>query len=394
MRHLTVAIAVLATGLACSTTTKESPISTDATVSPREILQDDDGNPVGVMAGGTLFLSGVTPADSNAAIADQTNSAMVRLGEVLGMAELGYSHVVSCHVNLSDMDNYAEMNSVYGSFYEEGRYPARTTVEMPGLPDGAGILLLCVAYADASEISVIRPPADRIPSAMGPYSSAVRAGRTVYVSGQGGRHPTTSEISDTAGGQAAQTLRTIGVILEAAGLAHDNVVLANSYFPPSTVASDVNAEFEAVFSTGGAPSHSNVPLARLPGDIAVEITFIAVDDNYVTRLFMHDQEPTAVSSPVSLSGGVAYTSAMTGRGETFRDQVSSAIDTQEAALELALMGLSNVVRVVAYLSDMGDLGELRAVLAERFPDGPPALAAVQTRHAEGSLVELEMIGVK
>ena len=387
------ALLALAFGLACSSVPEEPAQSGVAPVSPRQVFEDS-GVTAAVMAGKTLYLSGITSTDSQAAIADQTRDAMERLGEVLGLAGLDYSHVVSCHVNLSDMDNYAGMNAVYGSFYEEGRYPARTTVEMPGLPDGAGILLMCVAYADASEISVIRPSADQIPPAMGPYSSAVRAGGTVYLSGQGGRDPASGEISDSAGGQAAQTLRTIGVILEAADLGYDNVIQATSYFPPSADASEINAEFETVFSAGGAPSHSNVALARLPGDIAVEITFVAVDDSYVTRLFMHDTVPSAVSSPVSLSGGVAFAAATTGIGESFRDQATNALEAQATALGLALMDLPHVVRVIAYLSDMSMLAQLRQVLAERFPENPPALAAVQTRHVEGSMVALELIAVQ
>lgn len=393
MRLRSALTAALAVGLACSSAPPEPRAGSGAPESPREEFERQ-GETVGVLAGGTLYLSGVAPADSQAAIGDQTRSAMERLGEALGMAGLGYSHVVSCHVNLSDMDNYAEMNAVYGSFYEEGRYPARTTVEVMGLPGGAGVLLLCTAYADASGIAVIRPPSEQIPPAMGPYSPAVRAGSTVYVSGQGGRDPITGEISDTAAGQAARTLETIAVILEAAGLDFGNVVLANSYFPPSTEAGDVNAEFAAVFSAGGAPSHSNVPLSRLPGDIAVEITFVAVDDSYVTRLFMHDSEPTPVTSPVSLSGGIAYAAAVTGTGETFADQVASALETQAAALRLASMDLPNVVRVVAYLSDADRLAELRSLLADGFGGRRPSLAAVQTRHAAGDTIALEMIAVQ
>ncbi len=394
MRYLRAVVSILVTGIACFTPTEPSGTDKAPTVTPRQVLHDDDGLTVAVMAGETLFLSGVTPADTNAPIARQTQSAMERLGAVLAMQGLDFSHVVSCHVNLSDMDSYAAMNSVYGGYFAEGRYPARTTVEMAGLPDGAGVLLLCIAYADAAGISIIRPPSDRIPPAMGPYSSAVRAGHTVYLSGQGGRHPTTGLIPETSIGQVEQTLHTIGVILASAGLGYDNVVLANSYLPPSTEASGIDAGFEAIFKIGGAPSHSKVPLTRLPGDIAVEITFVAVEDDYVTRLFMHEQEPTAVSSPVSLSGGVAFASAMTGDGDSFRAQLSSAVDTQEMSLGLASMGLPNVVRIVAYLSDLSDIGELHVVLEERFPDGLPALAAVQVRHAGESQVALEMIAVQ
>ncbi len=385
--------AVLA-GIGCSPSTTEDIGSLAPATSERETIRDDNGRTLAVLAGKTLYLSAVQPIDAAASIADQTTSSMDRLGETLSKAGLDYSHVVSCHVHLSDMENYADMNSVYGSYFAEGGYPARTTVEMPGLPEGAGILLMCVAYGDSSEIEVVRPPASEIPPAMGPYSSAVRAGRTVYLSGQGGRNPATGEIAQSAEEQAEQTLQTIGTILGAAGLAYENTVLANSYLPPTSTSEAIDSAYENRFDPGGAPSRSNVALSRLPGDIAVEITFVAVDDNYLTRLFMHDQAPTAVSSPASLSGGVIYTSAMPGKGETFRDQVLDALETQDSALQLALMDLSNVVRMTAYIGSMSDLEELRTVLSEALPGTLPALTAVQTRHAADSGVSLEVIAVQ
>ncbi len=355
---------------------------------------DDRGQTLAVLAGKTLYLSGVGPSDIRAEIGDQTRSAMDRLGEILARAELDHSHLVSCHVHLADMDSYSGMNSVYGSYFEEGSYPARTTIEMPGLPDGAGVLLMCVAYADPAGIAVVRPPSEEIPPAMGPYSPAVRAGATVYLSGQGGRDPVTGTIAESTPGQAEQTLRTIGAILGAADLGYDNAVLGNSYVPPSADVAAVQAAFESVFSPGGAPSGSTVALSRLPGDILVEITFVATSDRYVTRLFMHDQPPSGASSPVSLTGGVAYTSATPGTGETFREQFESAASAQASALNLAILGLPNAVRVIAYLSDMENLSELRELMAETFPVDPPALTAVQTRADGGSLVALEMIAVQ
>ena len=379
---------------ACSPEATEDGGTSVRPTTEREAIRDADGHTLAVLAGKTLYLSGVAPSDVSAPIADQTTSAMSRLGQTLGRAGLDYSHVVSCHVHLADMDHYADMNSVYGSFFDEGSYPARTTLEVPALPEGAGILLMCVAYSDPSEIEVVRPPATEIPPAMGPYSPAVRAGRTIYLSGQGGRNPTTGELADSTAEQAEQTLRTIGTILGAAGLAYDNTVLASSYFPPDSEAAAIDGAYEDIFDPGGAPSRANVALSRLPGDIAVEITFVAVDDNYVTRLFMHDQVPSAISSPASLSGGVVYTASVAGQGESFEEQVLHTLQTQESALELALMGLSNVVRVTAYLSAMDDLEELRAVLSEAFPGPAPALTTIQARNPAESDVSLELIAVQ
>lgn len=347
-----------------------------------------------LLADQTLYLSAVAPSDASAEIGQQTHSAMDRLGEILGMAELGYSHVVSCHVHLADMENYAAMNSVYGSYFSEGGYPARTTVELPGLPGGVGVLLGCIAYADAEGIEVVRPPEDEIPAPMGPYSPAIRAGGTIYLSGQGGRDPSTGKLAASAAEQAEETLQTIGIILRAAGLTYENAVLAISYLASSAEEAAIDGAFEAVFSPGGAPSRSMVALSELPGGIAVEITFIAVEDSYATRLFRHDHPATATSSPASLSGGVLYTSSMAGMGETFRSQFEHAMQAQAQGLGLAFLDLRQVVRVTAYLRDLDRLEELRALLDETFPENPPAATVLQTRNPSDSEILLELIAVK
>ena len=388
------ALLVILLSAACSPPSEDLGSVGTPPESPRQVFRDENGTVLGVQVAKTLYLSAVGPADPQAPIAAQTRSAMESMGGTLGEAGLDYSNVVSCHVHLSDMDNYADMNSVYGGFYEEGQYPARTTLELPGLPQDAGVLLMCIAYTDSTEISVIKPPADQIPPAMGPYSSAVRAGRTVYLSGQGGRNPQTGELPPVPSDQAEQTLRTIRTILAAADLTFDNVLLASSYVPPSTAQADIESVLADSFSPGGAPSGARVGLSRLPGGIAVEITFIAADDNYITRLFMHDEPPDSVSSPASLSSGVIYTSAMAGDGSTFEEQFESALAKHTTALDHALMDLTQVARVVAYVADMDDLQELQSLVSSAFPGSEPALVAVEVRHPEGTDVALEMIAVK
>lgn len=388
------ALLVILLSAACSPPSEDLGSVGTPPESPRQVFRDENGTVLAVQVAKTLYLSAVGPADPQAPIAAQTRSAMESMGGTLGKAGLDYSNVVSCHVHLSDMDNYADMNSVYGGFYEEGQYPARTTLELPGLPQDAGVLLMCIAYTDSTEISVIKPPADQIPPAMGPYSSAVRAGRTVYLSGQGGRNPQTGELPPVPSDQAEQTLRTIRTILAAADLTFDNVLLASSYVPPSTAHADIESVLADSFSPGGAPSGARVGLSRLPGGIAVEITFIAAGDNYITRLFMHDEPPGSVSSPASLSSGVIYTSAMAGDGSTFEEQFESALAKHTTALDHALMDLTQVARVVAYLADMDDLQELQGLVSSAFPGSEPALVAVEVRHPEGTDVALEMIAVK
>ena len=78
-----------------------------------------------MLSDSTLYLSAISPTDPNSPIADQTHSAMRRLGEILGMAGIDYPQVVSCDVQLSDMENYAAMDEVYGSDFPEVDFHAQ-----------------------------------------------------------------------------------------------------------------------------------------------------------------------------------------------------------------------------------------------------------------------------
>ena len=394
MRGLTGPLCAVLLLTACSPFGDEAADAPATAPSERQTVLSDDGGTEGVLAGGTLYLSGILPPDSSAPVADQTRAAMERMGQVLGKAGLDHGHVVSCHVHLADMESYSEMNAVYGSFFDEGAYPARTTVEVPGIPGGAGVLLMCIAHADRSEISVVSPPAGETPPAMGPYSSAVRAGRTLYVSGQGGRDPATGQLADSTGGQARTTLQTIGAILAAGGLAVDNAAMVSSYVPPAGDGEEVARVFDELFPPGGAPSRVPVSLSRLPGDILVEITFVAVDDPYINRLFMHDQAPTAGSSPAALTGGVLYASSMTGQGETFQEAAADALSTQLSLLQLASMDWQHVARMTVYLADVAVQNELMAVIGETLPAPLPAISVMQTRHPDGSRIAVDLIAVQ
>ncbi|MEO5822767.1 MAG: RidA family protein, partial [Vicinamibacteraceae bacterium] len=152
--------------LACAT-----PVSAQRRVIRPEGAPADRPYSPGVLVGQTLYISGqlglpgtgATPATMDA----QARQALDGVGAVLKAAGLGYEHLVKCHVYLANMDDYAAMNAVYGSYFTD-RVPARTTVQAVALPAGAGIQVTCVAYADLTRISVVRPPAGSLPAPLGP----------------------------------------------------------------------------------------------------------------------------------------------------------------------------------------------------------------------------------
>ncbi|RKR75036.1 Rid family detoxifying hydrolase [Frondihabitans australicus] len=99
---------------------------------------------------GLLFLSGQTPIDpASGALVEggielQTRRIFANLAEVLAAATLTLDDVVKASVYLTSMDDFAEMNKVYGEVFTEP-YPARTTVAVAALPLGAKVEIEVVA---------------------------------------------------------------------------------------------------------------------------------------------------------------------------------------------------------------------------------------------------------
>jgi 2-iminobutanoate/2-iminopropanoate deaminase len=97
-----------------------------------------------VWAGDILYLSGQTGADPatgkivEGGVAAETQQIMKGLSAVLGAAGLGMGYVVKANVYLTDIQDFAAMNKVYESFFDEPR-PARTTVAVSALPGGAHV---------------------------------------------------------------------------------------------------------------------------------------------------------------------------------------------------------------------------------------------------------------
>ncbi|CAF4797075.1 unnamed protein product, partial [Rotaria sp. Silwood1] len=66
------------------------------------------------------------------------------LGEVLKAAGVSYKNVIKVNVFLQDMNDFAAMNAVYAEVFPE-RYPARSAVQVAGLPLNAKVEIEAVA---------------------------------------------------------------------------------------------------------------------------------------------------------------------------------------------------------------------------------------------------------
>ena len=67
-------------------------------------------------------------------ITTETTQVMENLKAVLDAAAMTFEHVMKTSIFISDMNNFSEINAVYGSYFNETTAPARETVQVARLP--------------------------------------------------------------------------------------------------------------------------------------------------------------------------------------------------------------------------------------------------------------------
>ncbi len=114
------------------------------------------------------------------------------------------------------------------------------------------------------------------PAAIGPYSQAILAGNTLYCSGQIAIIPETGElIQNDIQAEAHQVLKNLGAVLKEAGMGYSDVVRATVFLKDLNDYGKINDVYKEYF-TENPPARAAVQVARLPKDVSVEISLIAV----------------------------------------------------------------------------------------------------------------------
>jgi 2-iminobutanoate/2-iminopropanoate deaminase len=122
----------------------------------KKVLRSEDApQPVAsysqaVRAGKFVFCSGQIPIDPRTrelvtgSIEEQTRRVLDNLGAVLAEAGLGYGDVVKCTVFLAELKDFSAFDTAYAHYFGASP-PARSTVQVSGLPRGARIELEAIA---------------------------------------------------------------------------------------------------------------------------------------------------------------------------------------------------------------------------------------------------------
>ncbi|HCA71247.1 MAG TPA: reactive intermediate/imine deaminase [Ruminococcaceae bacterium] len=117
--------------------------------------------------------------------------------------------------------------------------------------------------------------AKNAPSAVGPYSHAIKAGNTLYLSGQLGLDPISGELPVGVEAQARQSLKNIGAVLAAADMSYADVVKTTVFLADIQDFAAINAIYGEYFKTA-CPARSCMQVAALPKNALFEMEAVAV----------------------------------------------------------------------------------------------------------------------
>ena len=120
------------------------------------ILTENAPAPIGpynqaVLKGNTLYTSGqiaFNPATGELItdrIETETEQVMQNMKAVLETAGMTFENVVKTTIFIIDMNDFAKINTVYGSYFNEKTAPARETVQVAGLPKNVNIEISMIA---------------------------------------------------------------------------------------------------------------------------------------------------------------------------------------------------------------------------------------------------------
>ncbi len=104
-----------------------------------------------ILSGNTLYTSGqigINP-ESGELILDsieaETKQVMENLKAVLDAAEMTFENVIKTSIFVADMHQFAKINAIYGTYFNEATAPARETVEVANLPKFVNIEVSMIA---------------------------------------------------------------------------------------------------------------------------------------------------------------------------------------------------------------------------------------------------------
>lgn len=117
----------------------------------------------------------------------------------------------------------------------------------------------------------------KAPEPVGPYSQAILANDTLYISGQIAIDSTSGNlINDTIENETRQVLNNLQAVLQKVDMTMENVIKCSVFVSDMDNYSRINEVYAEFFRESTAPARALVEVSRLPKDVNIEISAIAI----------------------------------------------------------------------------------------------------------------------
>ncbi|MBQ0117319.1 MAG: Rid family detoxifying hydrolase [Flavobacterium sp.] len=118
---------------------------------------------------------------------------------------------------------------------------------------------------------------EKAPAPIGPYSQGTVSNGILYTSGQIGFNPETNAlVLDNIEAETEMVLKNVKAIVEAAEYSMEDVVKATIFISDMDNFSRINAVYAQFFNEATAPARECVQVAKLPRNVNIEISVIAI----------------------------------------------------------------------------------------------------------------------
>ena len=355
----------------------------------------------GLMVGKTAYVAGKGDYSPKADFSEKVKNCLNEVKKTLQVGGLDMRHVVQSWVYLEDTAKFDEFNKIYmarglrgggekgvrpsnaGSRTECSQTPfrrrgaAHTTIGVVRVPGESHLEITCVAYSDLAERKRIGEVAPGWP-----YSPAILAGDTLYVSGKGdqlpggGHPPTFTE-------QVRQAMRNVEATLKQAGLDFRHVVMSYVFLDKRENLKATEKVYKEFFEAGNEPACATVFTDWIPGGSHVEVTVTATTDlakRKVVRPASMSKghiEGGVTGSAAVWAGNTLYLSGLPGfnykdgvLAKGLVDQTQQMGRNHGEILEAAGLKLDDIVSGHVYLSDIQDYNPFNKVYTPFYSKGP------------------------
>ena len=245
-------------------------------IHPSDWIKSPNPYSYGIRSGDTLFLAGLVARngkDNSLVEGDmttQTRAVLDNAGAILKAAGMGFEHVVSSRVFITDGTKFQEMNKAYTPYFPK-EPPTRATVVAPLMAPQFQVEITLTASRLPKRVFTT-PAADGSPGKPSAIlSSAIEVGNRLYVSGMLGN--TKTNVGD-AEAQTVEIMHRVGRTLKAAGYDWAQVVDGIVYITDVKHFDGMNRGYRTIF-TKDFPARATVRTGLVNETGLVEIMFVA-----------------------------------------------------------------------------------------------------------------------